>query len=427
MAVLGCEKADSLVSNGNRSAGADFGSDIMILRALATGLLLGTTLLCATPSWAKNINLADQEVVVDGVADAGTVGAAKARTAAIQDALKQAVAQTFGTYIESTFSVKQKETLKNEKAEFLSKVEEQVKTTTKGLVSRYNVLSESQDGKLYRVKVKARVRMGPLKDALAKLRALLSEVGNPKVMVLTGEKYTDQFNKTTWITRPTILTEIEKVLISRDFEMVDKSHTPDKTKLNEALGDAQKAALVARKFGADVAIVGSAEVKHTAYNEMGNSMYYVSAVLNIRAVNVSTGKVMTSAETVGRGVGANEDLARVKAVRRGAPKLTRQLLESLVSAWEKEAANGKRFRVSVSNVTHYRKVARPFLKFMKKLDKIAKVKEVSFKGDVLLLDVYFKGSKETLLDAVFDAADKNEKFSNLDKKSDSGDSIELKL
>ena len=246
-------------------------------------------------------------------------------------------------------------------------------------------------------------------------------------MVLTGERYTDQFNKTTWIERPTILTEIEKVLISRDFEMVDKSHTPAKTKLNEALGDAQKAALVASQFGADVAIVGSAEVKHTAYNEMGNSMYYVSAVLNIRAVNVNTGKVMTSAETVGRGVGANEDLARVKAVRRGAPKLTRQILESLVSAWEKEAANGKRFRVSVSNVTHYRKVARPFLKFMKKLDKIAKVKEVSFKGDVLLLDVYFKGSKETLLDAVFDAADKNEKFSNLDKKADSGDSIELKL
>ena len=207
--------------------------------------------------------------------------------------------------------------------------------------------------------------------------------------------------------------------------MVDKSHTPEKNKLNEALGDAQKAALVAAQFGADVAIVGSAEVKHTAYNEMGNSMYYVSAVLNIRAVNVNTGKVMTSAETVGRGVGANEDLARIKAVRRGAPKLTRQIRKP-VSAWEKEAANGKRFRVSVTNVTHYRKVARPFLKFIKKLDKVAKVKEVSFKGDTLLRRL-LKGSKETLLDTVFDAADTNDKFSNLDKKADSGDSIELKL
>ncbi|MEE2904523.1 MAG: flagellar assembly protein T N-terminal domain-containing protein [Myxococcota bacterium] len=399
----------------------------MILRGLAVGLLMSTTLLSAGPSVAKGIKLADEVVTVVGVADIGSVGQSKARIAAIQNALSQAVAQALGTYIESTFSVQQKETLKNEKSEFLSRVEEQVKTKTKGLVSRYKVVSESQDGKLYRVNVQAKVRKGPLKDALAKLRALLSEVGNPKVMVLTGERYTDQFNKTKWIDRPTILTEIEKVLISRDFEMVDKSHTPEKTKLNETLGDAQKAALVAAQFGADVAIVGSAEVKHTAYNEMGNSMYYVSAVLNIRAVNVNTGKVMTSAETVGRGVGANEDIARIKAVRRGAPKLTRQILESLVSAWEKEAANGKRFRVSVTNVTHYRKVARPFLKFIKKLDKVAKVKEVSFKGDTLLLDVYFKGSKETLLDTVFDAADTNDKFSNLDKKADSGDSIELKL
>ena len=124
----------------------------MILRALAVGVLLSSTVLSATPSVAKGINLADKEVVTEGVADAGTVGQAKARSAAIQDALKQAVAQTLGTYIESTFSVKQKESLKNDKAEFLSKVEEQVKTTTKGLVSRYKVISESQDGKLYRVK-----------------------------------------------------------------------------------------------------------------------------------------------------------------------------------------------------------------------------------------------------------------------------------
>ena len=99
----------------------------------------------------------------------------------------------------------------------------------------------------------------------------------------------------------------------------------------------------------------------------------------------------------------------------------------MVKVWQKEAENGKRFRVTVANVGHYRKVARPFLKFMKKLSNVAKVKEVSFKDKKLLLDVYFKGNKETFLDAVFEAAESNEKFSNLDKSGDSGDSIELTL
>jgi hypothetical protein len=380
-----------------------------------------------TTAQAGNIGLADKEIIVDGVGTIKNGDIAVARRAAIQDALKTAVAQAFGTFIESSFTLKQRETLKDQQSKLMSDVQEQVRSSSKGFISRHKVISEGNDGKVFRVKVKAIVRSAPLKDALAKLRGLLSSVGNPKVMVLTGERYTNQFGKTNWINRPTILTEIEKVLISRGFEMVDKSHTPERTKLEGALGDAAKAATVASQFGADVAVVGTAEVKHTAYNEMGNSMYYVSAVINVRAVNVNTGKVMTSQETVGRGVGANEDLARVKSVRRGAPKLTRNLLEQLVTAWQKEAENGKRFRVTVANVGHYRKVARPFLKFMKKLSNVAKVKEVSFKDKKLLLDVYFKGNKETFLDAVFDAAEGNEKFSNLDKSGDSGDSIELTL
>jgi hypothetical protein len=394
---------------------------------LALSTLAVSLVLNSSTSLAGSIKLSDKKVLVDGVGTIKNGDIATARRAAIQDALKTSVAQVFGTFIESSFTLKQKETLKDKKTKLMSEVEEKVRSSSRGFISRHKVVSESNDGKVFRVKVEATVRAGPLRDALAKLRGLMSEVGNPKVMVLTGERYTNQFGKTNSVERPTILTEIEKVLISREFEMVDKSHTPAGSKLESALGDAAKAALVAKQFGADVAVVGSAEVKHTAYNEMGNSMYYVSAIMNIRAVNVSTGKVMTSLETVGRGVGANEDLARVKAVRRGAPKLTRNLLEQLVSVWEKEAANGKRFRISVANVGHYRKIARPFLKFMKKVPKVVKVKEVSFKNKSLLLDVYFKGNKEKFLDAVFDAVEGNEKFSNLDKSGDSGDSIDLTL
>jgi len=380
-----------------------------------------------TEATAEEIVLTDKAIVVEGVGNITNGDLANARRAAIQDALKTAVAQAFGTYIESNFTLKQRETLKGDQSKLMSDVQERVKSSSKGFVSSHKVLSESNDGSIFRVKVKAIVRAGPIKDALKKLRGLLSSVGNPKVMVLTGERFTNQFGKTRRIDRPSVTAQIENTLISKGFEMVDKSHTPGGKELEQSLGDAAKAASVAAKFGADVAIVGTAEVKHSAYNEMGNNMYYVSAVINTRAVNVNTGKVMTSFEAVGRGVGVNEDLARVKAIRRGAPKVIKNLLERLVEVWQREASKGKRFRITVANVSHYRKVARPFLKFMRKLPNVSKVKEVSFKKNKLLLDVYFKGNKEGFLDTVFDGVEGNKKFENLDKSGDSGDSIDFAL
>ena len=168
---------------------------------MAIGLLMSMT-LSAGPSVAKGINLADEVVIVEGVADIGSVGQSKARNAAIQNALSQAVAQALGTYIESTFSVKQKETLKNEKSEFLSKVEEQVTTKTKGLVSRYKVVSESRTESIPR-KCSSKSSKGSSKDALAVTSSIVRG-RQSKGTVLTGERYTDQFKKTKRIERPTI-------------------------------------------------------------------------------------------------------------------------------------------------------------------------------------------------------------------------------
>lgn len=397
------------------------------IQTVSSLAVAATLLLVSALAVADGIGLADKSIVVEGVGNIINGDLATARRTAIQDALKNAVASAFGTYIESSFSLKQRETLKDDQSKLMSDVQESVKSSSKGFIASHKILSETNEGSIFRVKLKAVVRLGPIKDAIKKLKGLLSSVGNPKVMVLTGERFTNQFGKTRRIERPSVTAQIENVLIKKGFEMVDKSNIPGGSELESTLGDAAKAALVAGKFGADVAIVGTAEVKHTAYNEMGHNMYYVSAVINTRAVNVNTGKVMTSFEAVGRGVGANEDLARIKAIRRGAPKVINHLLENLVEVWQREAKNGKRFRVTVANIGHYRKVARPFLKFMRKLPKVSKVKEVSFKNKKLQLDVYFKGDKESFLDAVFEGTENNKKFENLDKSDDSGDSISFTL
>ncbi|MCK6548680.1 hypothetical protein L6R52_22745 [Myxococcota bacterium] len=149
--------------------------------------------------------------------------------------------------------------------------------------------------------------------------------------------------------------------------------------------------------------------------------------MNLRAVNVSTGKVMTSIEGVGKSAGASEELARVKSVRAGAPKVVDGLLEQISRAWKLEADRGKRFRINLVGIGNYAKEARPFLKLAGSLANVSAVKELAFNDKKLELEVIYKGTKEQLLDALFEKAGADPRFQNLDKARDRGDEIDLKL
>jgi hypothetical protein len=156
-------------------------------------------------------------------------------------------------------------------------------------------------------------------------------------------------------------------------------------------------------------------------------MYYVAAVINLRAVNVSTGKVITSVEELSKSAGASEELARVKAIRAGAPKVIDALLEQLVISWKGEVERGKRFRLNVLDVANYGKEGRPFIKLVREVPNVSAVKELAFNAGRLELEVIFKGTKEELLDGVFELAGSNSRFESLDKAKDRGDEIDLRL
>ena len=64
---------------------------------------------------------------------------------------------------------------------------------------------------------------------------------------------------------------------------------------------------------------------------------------------------------------------------------------------------------------------------MKQLAATVQVKEISYGGGRLELEVIYKGSKRELLDGIFDEIASAKLFENLDKVLDRGDSIELTL
>ncbi|MCK5691080.1 hypothetical protein KAI87_17485, partial [Myxococcota bacterium] len=130
---------------------------------------------------------------------------------------------------------------------------------------------------------------------------------------------------------------------------------------------------------------------------------------------------------VGRGVGASEELARISAVKKSGPKVIQELIDSLIQAWKSEANNGKRFRIIVMKVRKYRSHARPFMKALEGLPNVQNVKEVSYGGKRLELEVIYKGSKRDLVNAIYDDIGTIKKFRKIDKVVDRGNTIEFKL
>ncbi len=400
----------------------------MLARILTLGLIG-----LALPAQAEEMFLKAKEVTVTGVADLKAAGSeAAARDLAIRNAQRNAIEEVIGALIESSFSAEQKESLKANKTTFESKVEERVHSKSTGFIERQTVVSEKKDGGTYTVTLKAVVKQASLAEELAQLKGIFAAANYPKVMLLLSERYTDKAGKQQWIDRPSIVPVIENELLARGFELVAKDQA-EKLRVEgmqvyaELVGSAEKSAEIASKYGAEVVVIGSAEVKFSAFNELNDNLHYLSAVVNLQAVSASTAKVLASFEAAGKGAGVNEDLARLGAIKKTGPEVVGNLVERLVTAWREEAKGGKRFRVVLLKVGNYGKVARPFIKEMEKLPQVEAVKELNFGGKRLELEVIYNGQKDDLLDGIFEQIASQKKFKKLDKVMDRGDAIELTL
>lgn len=402
--------------------------------------VLGTAALCwcllsmlASSSRADDLFLTSKKVVVTGMADIKSAGGrAAARDAAIRNAQRSAIEQVVGTLIESNFSSEQKETLKKQQTELTSSVEDKVYAKSSGFIENQTVLDEEADGDTYRVTLKVSVKAASLEQELQKLQSLYKSANYPKVMLMISERYTNKDGAAVWIDRPSLVAPIESELLKLGIELVAKEQaeklaTESLQVLTEAEGIPSKAAQIAASYGADVVIIGGAEIKFTGFNEFGTNMYYLSATISLRAVNASTAAILTSFETVGKGIGVNEEIARVNAVKDGSPKVAKNVVDGLVAAWKKGAEQGNRYKVVLSNVKNYGQFALPFIDVLQSIPGVESAREISFGGKRLEVEVLFKGDRSTFMKLLFGAAAKDKNLETLDKVLDRGDTFELKL
>ncbi len=245
-----------------------------------------------------------KEVLVEGVASYEEERKDVARDRAIKDALRKAVEQGVGTFISSETVVENYEVLKD-----------RIYSRADGYVSEYRVLREKVEDGLYRVLVRAKVKLGDIKRDLQAIGILIERRGRPRMMVLVDD--------------PDVRSMIEEKLLSMKFPVVDYevvARNTERDVLDAALkGNRKLARKVAMRNGAEVYVVGGVDTEEGRYR--GKKVYRVN--LRLKAVETATGELLASV-FVNRKLPFDETEAKRAAVDEAVDRLT----DAILSRWK---------------------------------------------------------------------------------------------
>ncbi|MBN2536942.1 hypothetical protein JXB37_01555 [candidate division WOR-3 bacterium] len=264
------------------------------------------------------------EVLVEGVAALPAQGGWDiARDAALDDALRKAVEQGVGAYIDAESRV--------ENFQLLS---DRIYSQTRGYVSSYRVITEGPEGGLYRAVIRARVKSADIENDLAAIGILVREQGRPRMMVVVKEL--ENPLDFTVDDRLMSQTMFETMLVDRlqqkGFPVVDAATVRaniEKEQLKLILeGDTRTAALVGLKAGAEVVVAGTVQRSETARPVAGSRLDFYRFRTSVRAVNVETGEVLAASATTTE-LPFSEDQAR----QRAADTTGAELVSKVLAGW----------------------------------------------------------------------------------------------
>jgi curli biogenesis system outer membrane secretion channel CsgG len=262
-----------------------------------------------------------QELVAEGVAAIFGGDKGIARDHAIEDAKRKAVEQGVGSVLQS-----------ESKVENFQLVYDKISSKATGYVSSYKIIDEQSDASLYRVTIRAVVRMADLQNDISGIINMVESQGRPRIMVLIRDARPGSED----LADPEMTSDLETMIIDSfvskgfpvvDEEMVRQNLTNDQIKLIMS-GDNKTAAELGRKIGAEIVVAGKAtateEQKSDPYTNQPRTVY--STRLNVRTINTRTSEIL-AATVVNQSAPFSRDAARGNAAEQASAKLIADILK----------------------------------------------------------------------------------------------------
>jgi hypothetical protein len=317
-------------------------------------VLLVIVLLAVVPLRAL-AEAADVESTVEAEGSAAVVNddLGRAEDEALADAKKNAVEQGIGVFVKSESVGKNYEAVTT------------ILTHSEGYISSWSKIEGSrkvenvEGSKLLTIKISAKVKLLTLVNALSDIESIYEAIQRPKVMVLISEKNLGQPSEGL----PASATALMRALGDRHFDVVDPEVVRNLLAKESARavierGDAQAAALLAMKEGAEILVLGTAQSTKQDVDALEGVVSTASAILTARIVYADTGDVLYTSQQV-REKGASTSSIE-EAGLQALDKAGTALLESdqnrfadqVIARWAREAQNGRTYKVTADGVTY---------------------------------------------------------------------------
>jgi hypothetical protein len=232
-----------------------------------------------------------------------------ARDRAIDDAMNKLVKKILGTTIEGRSIV-----------EDFALVESIVEAKSTGMVRDWEILKEGPEQGAFVVLLEGEVYPQAVNDTI---EATLRNYGRPKFMVLVNETFEGKQNLPGYTVSELTMMEI---MGNAGFEFVDAAVTQElmrkeKAKMSQAMagsvsGDVQDVLL--DDIGAEVLITGTVRTsdQSKALKSYSENMKSKSAIVNLKAVDVYTGRILASTSANSPGIHIDDDTASKMAIQR---------------------------------------------------------------------------------------------------------------
>jgi len=225
-----------------------------------------------------------QQTQPAGLKDITVTGAGSTVDDAVRDALRKAVEQGAGVFIHSQSKMKD-----------FAIIKDTTLTRAQGFVTAYKVLTKAQtaDG-VWEVRVKATVSLLRVQTFWGEVKALLDQVGRPKIMVFINEKI-----GAATVPDSTVQARIERQLLQSGFLLVNKRQIKaiDQKDLAAAVAEDKPAKIqaIAKRYGAQIYISGTANATSGGQNVIGGVRFHAyEAEANVKCYRSDTAQLLSS-------------------------------------------------------------------------------------------------------------------------------------
>lgn len=350
----------------------------------------------------------DKEVIVTGESLIESDGVPAARQRAIDEALRKSVEQGIGVFIKSDSIV-----------ENFQLIEDRFFSKTMGYVKKYDVLSERQVGKRFRISVRAVVSLDIIKKDLIALSLLKRQMNYPRLMIIVANNHgeSDDAARSARI-------QLEKHFAESHFDLVDprtseKLHNNIEMLLNITRND-ETAAKIGLEHHAEVIITGLASSQPLGRTNTGFES--AQTKLSLRIINPTTAKLLASTEEIVSGVGSTAADAMSNAASKAGEKLSDYARKEIIHWWEEYVNHGIQYRITLKNIYQYPE-AISFEDAVRSIYNVVSLNERVFAGGFLEIDVIYKGEKSDLTRNIFKTIYGKPGFEKLNVEVGTGNNI----